>query len=138
MTGGREKGGRKGGKEEPQEERDKGRAPEYCVHLPIYTCYCYFQTAASPTQFTSVGFQMWQPPCTLQILAATCCKHHAIKCNVQMIIPTCCKYHSTCILELQKDAKNIQLTDVSYKVLMLQIPGLQMIVTTYCKNHAFC
>ena len=48
------KGGREGEKEGRQEERDKGLAPECCVHLPIYTRY--FQTAACPAQFTNVGF----------------------------------------------------------------------------------
>ena len=53
---GRGKEGRTAGR---KEERDKGKglAPECCVHLPI--CTYYFQTAASPVQFTSVGFKMW-------------------------------------------------------------------------------
>ena len=62
----RKEGGREGGKEGRtagrQEGRGKGLAPECCVRLPI--CTCYFQTAAaSPAQFTSVGFKMGQALC---------------------------------------------------------------------------
>jgi IS5 family transposase len=51
---GKKDGGRKEGR---QKARNNGLAPRCCVHLPIYTCY--FQTAASSAQFTSVGFTMW-------------------------------------------------------------------------------
>ena len=55
---GKKEGGREEGRKEGrQEARNSGLAPRCCVHLPIYTCY--FQTAASPTQFTCVGFKMW-------------------------------------------------------------------------------
>ena len=77
------KGGRKGGR---QEERNKGRAPKWCA---LWTCY--FQRVAGSKQFANVGFKMWQRPCSLQILAATHCKHHAAMCNLQMIISIFCE-----------------------------------------------
>ena len=52
------KGKKEGGRKEGwQEARDNGLAPRCCLHLPI--CTCYFQTAASPAQFTGFGFKMW-------------------------------------------------------------------------------
>ena len=96
-TGGRKRkreGGREGRKEGGpggrQEERNQGLAPNCCVHFPMYTCY--FQRVAGPKQLANVGFKMRQRPCSLQMLAATHCKHHATLCNLQMIISRCCEY----------------------------------------------
>ena len=91
------KEGRKGGR---QEERNKGRVAKCCVHFPIYTCY--FQRVAGPKQFANVGFKMWQRPCSLLILAATRCKHHAIICNLQMIISRYCECQSLIGLSFRK------------------------------------
>ena len=76
---------REGKKEGRRKERKDGRkketqclAPNCCVHCPVYTCY--FQKAASPTCW----FQTWRSTLkfTLQILAATRCKHNATMCSI--------------------------------------------------------
>ena len=103
LAEGREKGAREGRKEGRQEERNEGLSPKCCKGLSVYTCY--FWSAARPRKFASVGYKMSQAPCSSQILAATCCKHHASMCNVQVVISTCRKYDATCSFALQKAAK---------------------------------
>ena len=98
---GKKEGGREGRKEGGrQEERNEGLAPKCCVHFPMYTCY--FQRVAGPKQFAHVGFKMWQRPCSLQMLAATRCKHHAMLCNLQMIISRCREYRPLAGLSFRK------------------------------------
>ena len=98
---GKKEGGREGRKEGGrQEERNEGLAPKCCVHFPMYTCY--FQRVAGPKQIVHVGFKMWQRPCSLQMLVATRCKHHATLCNLQMIISRCCEYRPLAGLSFRK------------------------------------
>ena len=83
--------------------KGKKEAPKCCEHFPIYTCY--FQRVTGPKKFASVGFKKWQRPCSLKVLAATRCKHHATMYNVQMIISRYCEYRPLAGLSFRKSEK---------------------------------
>ena len=88
----RRKGKKEGGREGKEGGREDGRKKETKAELQngVHFGHVTFKVAGSK-QFANVGFKMWRRPCSLQILAATRCKHHAAMCNLQMIISIFCE-----------------------------------------------
>ena len=133
---GKKEGWREGRKEW---QRNKGLAPKCCVHLPIYTWYfrraakshaiykCWVQNAAKTIQFT------------VQILAATRCKHHATICNICALCRWYFQHVANTIplatLIFRKPQNSIQFTDAISKCCKRHAIDFQVIVTKYGKNH---
>ena len=100
-TGGRKRK-REGLKEGRRTAGRKKRRPSSKMLRALFHVHMLLQRVAGPKQIAHVGFKMWQRPCSLQMLVATRCKHHATLCNLQMIISRCCEYRPLAGLSFRK------------------------------------
>ena len=112
---------RRNGKKEGGREGRKDDRKTACTFQFTHVTFKQLQVLRNLHVLVS---KMWRPPCILEILAATRCKHHVIMCSAQTIIP-----HATNIaFQLQPWASE------SCKI----ASNLQMSVSICCKCHAAC